>query len=266
MAETAVAKRGVSVALACRTFGVSETCYRYSPKMGGENEEIADLLVGLTNAKRNWGFGLCFLYLRNVQGRLWNHKRVYRIYRELELNLRIKPRRRLRRDKPDALTVPAAPNVSWSMDFMADRLGDGRAFRLLNVLDDFNREGLGIEVDFSLPAERVIRSLDRIMEWRGQPGSIRVDNGPEYVSGKLIAWAEKRGISIQYIQPGKPQQNAYVERYNRTVRHEWLDQNIIESIEEAEDYATQWLWTYNNERPNMGIGGITPAQKLKLAA
>jgi putative transposase len=266
MAETAVAKRGVSIALACRTFGVSETCYRYSPKMGGENEEIADLLVGLTNAKRSWGFGLCFLYLRNVQGRLWNHKRVYRIYRELELNLRIKPRRRLRREKPDALAVPAAPNVSWSMDFMADRLGDGRAFRLLNVLDDFNREGLGIEVDFSLPAERVIRSLERIMEGRGRPGSIRVDNGPEYISGKLIAWAEKRGISIQYIQPGKPQQNAYVERYNRTVRHEWLDQHIIESIEEAQDYATQWLWTYNNERPNMGIGGITPAQKLKLAA
>ena len=152
------------------------------------------------------------------------------------------------------------------MDFMADRLGDGRAFRLLNVLDDFNREGLGIEVDLSLPAERVIRSLDRIMEWRGQPGSIRVDNGPEYVSGKLLAWAEKRAISIQYIQPGKPQQNAYVERYNRTVRHEWLDQNIINSIEEAQDHATQWLWTYNNERPNMGIGGMTPAQKLKRAA
>jgi putative transposase len=266
MAEAAVAKRGASIALACRTFGVSETCYRYSPKMSDENEEIADLLVGLTNAKRNWGFGLCFLYLRNVQGRLWNHKRVYRIYRELELNLRIKPRRRLHRDKPETLAVPMAPNVSWSMDFMADRLGDGRVFRLLNVLDDFNREGLGIEVDFSLPAERVIRSLDRIMEWRGQPGSIRVDNGPEYISGKLIAWAANRGIRIQYIQPGKPQQNAYVERYNRTVRHEWLDQHIIESIEEAQDYATQWLWTYNNERPNMGIGGITPAQKLKLAA
>ena len=106
MAEAAVAKRGVSVALACRTFGVSETCYRYSPKLDAENEEIADLLVGLTRARRNWGFGLCFLYLRNVQGRLWNHKRVYRIYRELELNLRIKPRKRLRRDKPNALTVP----------------------------------------------------------------------------------------------------------------------------------------------------------------
>jgi putative transposase len=266
MAEVAVARRGVSIALACRTFGVSETCYRYSPKLVGENDEIADLLLGLTRARRNWGFGLCFLYLRNVKGHGWNHKRVYRIYRELELNLRIKPRRRLQREKPDALTVPEAINLSWSMDFMADRLGDGRAFRLLNVLDDFNREGLGIEVDFSLPAERVIRSLDRIIEWRGKPESIRVDNGPEYISGKLLAWAERHCISIRHIQPGKPQQNAYVERYNRTVRHEWLDQHIIESIEEAQDYATRWLWTYNNERPNMGLGGITPAQKLKLAA
>ena len=261
-----MARRGVSIALACRTFGVSETCYRYAPKLVGENEQIADLLVGLTNARRNWGFGLCFLYLRNIQGRRWNHKRVYRIYRELELNLRIKPRKRLQRDKPDALAVPEAPNVSWSMDFMADRLDDGRAFRLLNVLDDFNREGLGIEVDFSLPAERVVRSLNRIIEWRGKPTSIRVDNGPEYISGKLLAWAEKLQINICHIQPGKPQQNAYVERYNRTVRHEWLDQNIISSIEEAQNYATKWLWTYNNERPNMGIGGITPAQKLKLAA
>lgn len=139
--------------------------------------------------KEELGFGLCFLYLCNVRGHRWNHKRVYRIYRELELNLRIKPRKRLKRDKPDALTVPDAPNLVWSMDFMADRLQDGRQFRLLNVLDDFNREGLGIEVDFSLPAERVIRSLNQIIEWRGKPFAIRVDNGPEYVSGKLMEWA-----------------------------------------------------------------------------
>ena len=266
MAGTAVARRGVSIALACRTFDVSETCYRYSPKLSDENEQIADLLVGLTAAKKTWGFGLCFLYLRNVRGHGWNHKRVYRIYRELELNLRIKPRKRLKRDKPDALTVPTCPNMTWSMDFMADRLGDGRAFRLLNVLDDFNREGLGIEVDFSLPAERVIRSLNRIIEWRGTPGAIRVDNGPEYISTQLKEWAAKKSISLQHIQPGKPQQNAYIERYNRTVRHEWLDQHIIETIEEAQDFATQWLWTYNNDRPNIGIGGITKAQKLKTAA
>ena len=174
--------------------------------------QIADLLIGLTRARKTWGFGLCFLYLRNVQGHGWNHKRVYRIYRELELNLRIKPRKRLRRDKPDALVVPEAPNMVWSMDFMADRLGDGRQFRLLNVLDDFNRQGLGIEVDFSLPAERVIRSLNQIIEWRGKPFVIRVDNGPEYVSGKLMEWAENQGIALNYIQPGKPQQNAYVAR------------------------------------------------------
>ena len=278
MAGKAVAKHEVSIALACRTFGVSETCYRYSPLLSDENEEIADLLLGLTDAKKTWGVWAMFSASTEPSGssqcrhwfkamaRVWNHKRVYRIYCELALNLRIKPRKRLKRDKPEALAVPDAPNLTWSMDFMADRLGDGRAFRLLNVLDDFNREGLGIEVDFSLPAERVIRSLDRIIEWRGKPGTIRVDNGPEYISGTLLEWAEKRQITIRHIQPGQPQQNAYIERYNRTVRHEWLDQYIIETIEEAQDFATEWLWTYNNERPNMGIGGLTPAQKLKMAA
>ena len=149
---------------------------------------------------------------------------------------------------------------------MAHRLGDGRAFRLLNVLDDFNREGLGIEVDFSLPAERVVRTLNQIIEWRGAPKAIRVDNGPEYISGRLMERAEDKGITLTYIQPGKPQQNAYVERYNRTVRHEWLDLYIFETIEEVQNIATEWLWTYNNERPNMGIGGITPAMKLRMAA
>lgn len=192
MAASAVERRQVSIAWACRTFGISETCYRYAPKLKAENALIADLLIGLTEARRTWGFGLCFLHLRNVKGHPWNHKRVYRICCELELNLRIKPRKRLKREKPEALAVPDAPNVTWSMGFMADRMGEGRQLRLLNVLDGVNREGLGIEVDFSLPAERVIRSLERIIEWRGRPGSIRVDNGPEYTSGKLLLWAENR--------------------------------------------------------------------------
>ncbi len=262
----AVANRRVSIALACRAFQISESCYRYERQLSDENAEIEDWLKKLTDNRRTWGFGLCFLYLRNVKGLGWNHKRVYRIYCELELNLRIKPKKRLKRDKPDTLAVPDIVNHTWSMDFMADQLADGRSIRTLNVLDDFNREGLSIEVDFSLPAERVVRSLNRIIEWRGKPLIIRVDNGPEYVSGTLMAWAAKMGIHIQYIQPGKPQQNAYIERYNRTVRHEWLDQNIFETIEEAQKQATEWLWTYNNDRPNMGIGGITPAMKLKLAA
>lgn len=116
-----------------------------------------------------------------------------------------------------------------------------------------------------LPSGRVIRALEQIIEWRGEPKAIRCDNGPEYISHALQCWASNRGIRLDYIQPGKPQQNAYVERYNRTVRHEWRDMHEFETIEEAQMTATQWLWTYNNERPNMAIGGITPAMKLEQA-
>lgn len=266
MAKEAVNEKKISIRQACALFSVSERCFRYEPKLVDDNARIAELLLGLTQAHRNWGFGLCFLFLRNVKGYGWNHKRVYRIYRELELNLRIKPRKRRKRDKPEQLAVPETVNQVWSMDFMHDQLQDGRCIRLLNVLDDFTREGLGIEIDFSLPSERVIRALENIIEWRGCPREIRCDNGPEYVSGIFQSWAEKRGIRIRYIQPGKPQQNGYAERYNRTVRYDWLNQYLFESLEEIQEFATAWLWTYNNERPHMGIGGITPAMKLKRAA
>jgi len=266
MAKDMVERRGISVRLACEALFVSQNCYRYQPKLSDENAEIADWLVRLTHNQRNWGFGLCYLFLRNVKGFGWNHKRVYRIYRELELNLRIKPKKRIVREVPEPLAVPAAVNEVWSMDFMHDSLECGRAFRLLNVIDHFNREGLGIEVDFSLPSERVIRSLEQIIEWRGKPAVIRCDNGPEYISEALRAWAEAHRIRIQHIQPGKPQQNAYVERYNRTVRYDWLNQYLFGTIDQVRDYATRWLWTYNHERPNMALGGITPKQKLALVA
>jgi putative transposase len=266
MAQWAVQQHAVSIRVACTAFTISEVCYRYQAKLSPENSQIADWLVRLTHNQRNWGFGLCFLYLRNVKGYAWNHKRVYRIYRELELNLRIKPKKRLSREKPLALAEPAGMNQVWSMDFMHDQLADGRCIRLFNVIDDYNREGLGIEVDFSLPTIRVIRALDNIIEWRGQPRTIRCDNGPEYVSATLIAWADRRGIKIDYIQPGKPQQNAYVERYNRTVRYDWLAHHLFDTVDEVQEFATHWLWTYNHERPNMALGGITPKQKLALAA
>jgi putative transposase len=164
IAQWAVQDKHISVRLACATFGISETCYRYQPLQRDENEKIADWLLDLTTYHKRWGFGLCFLYLRNVKGFSWNHKRVYRIYRELELNLRIKPRKRLVREKPSKLEVPKQPNETWSIDFMADQLSNGRTFRTFNVLDDYNREGLGIEVDVSLPSARVTRALDHIIE------------------------------------------------------------------------------------------------------
>lgn len=264
LARQAVAAKSVSIRVACDTFQISETCYRYQAKLSDENAEIADWLLRLTHNQRNWGFGLCFLYLRNVQHFVWNHKRVYRIYCELALNLRIKPKRRLIREKPNALAVPEVMNECWSMDFMHDQLQNGRHYRLFNVLDDFNREGLSIEVDFSLPAERVVRALERIIEWRGKPKKIRCDNGPEYVSKLLAAWAKRHEIELLFIQPGNPQQNAYIERYNRTVRYDWLNQYLFDNITEVQEYATKWLWLYNNERPNMAIGGIPPKFKTEV--
>lgn len=262
IAQWAAKEKRVSTRLACQIFGISETCYRYKPIQPDQNKEIAQWLLRLTNCHKRWGFGLSFLYLRNVKGFTWNHKRVYRIYRELELNLRVKPRKRLIREKPDKLVVPQQPNETWSMDFMADQLSNGKIFRTFNVLDDYNREGLGIEVDTSLPSARVIRALEHIIEWRGKPKTLRCDNGPEYISNLLRDWAGKHDITLNFIQPGKPQQNAYIERYNRTVRHEWLEMHEFNTIEHAQAEATKWLWTYNNERPNMAIGGITPAMKL----
>jgi len=266
MAQRAVRDKRMSIRLACRAFAISETCYRYQAKLSGDNALIADWLLRLTSTNRRWGFGLCFLYLRNVKGFQYNHKRVYRLYRELELNLRIRPKRRLKRDKPDPLAVPRQINEVWSIDFMHDALSSGTTFRTFNVLDDYNREGLGIEVDLSLPSQRIIRALDQIIEWRGKPKVIRCDNGSEMCSGQFQHWASRRGIRLLFIQPGKPTQNAYVERFNRTVRHEWLDMHLFESIAQAQETATQWLWRYNNERPNMALGGITPKQKLALAA
>lgn len=265
MAATAIERHGISIKFACQCLGISESSYYYRPKLSGKNAVIADWLLRLTMANKRWGFGLCFLHLRNVQGYGWNHKRVYRIYRELELNLRIKPKRRIKRDKPDALSVPTAINQVWSIDFMSDSLTDGRLLRTFNVIDDYNREGLAIDVDLSLPSERVIRSLEQIIEWRGQPAALRLDNGPEYIAQSLVDWANEKRITLLYIQPGKPTQNAYIERFNRTVRHEWLDLHLFETVAQAQQLATNWLWTYNNERPHTAIGGVPPRRLLHAA-
>lgn len=258
MAQQAVAIQGVSIRLACHAFSISETCYRYQPRLHSENEEIASWLIQLTEDESDWGFGLCFDYLRNEKGFSWNHKRVYRIYCELALNLRIRPRRRLNRHKPEPLKQPLRQNQVWSMDFMHDQLSDGRTYRLFNVLDDFRREGLMIEAGFSLPAIRVIRALSQLIEWRGKPRVIRCDNGPEFISSEFTEWARKHSIRIEYIQPGKPQQNAYIERFNRTARYSWISKHLFESLDDVQDYATRWLWFYNHERPHKANGGRPP--------
>jgi putative transposase len=240
---------------------INATCFGYQAQLSDENVVIADWLLRLTTTHKLWGFGLCFMFLRNSKGFHWNHKRVYRIYRDLELNLRFKPRKRIKRDKPEALSVPSRINQTWSMDFMNDSLKDGRSVHTFNVIDDFNREYLTIDVDFSLPTLDIIHSLERIIEWRGKPSAPRFDNGPEYISQDLIECANQEQITLLYIQPGKPTQNAYVERFNRTAKNEWLEFNIFEDIEHAQLLSTQWQWTYNNERSHSSIIGV-PLRQL----
>lgn len=281
---------GVKVPDLCREYGISSaTFYKWRSKYGGmdasmitrlkeleaenaklkkmyaeecssENRLIEMWLLRLTKTHKRWGFGLCFDYLRNVQKFRWNHKRVLRIYRELELNLRIKPRKRIIRNHPEKLGLATDINQMWSMDFMSDSLRNGCYFRAFNVIDDYNREGLCMDIDFSLPTEKVIRSLERIIEWRGKPAAIRCDNGPEYISQKLIDWANSEKITLIYTQPGKPTQNAYIERFNRTVREELLSSYLFETINDAQIYSTKWLWSYNNERPHSAIGSVPPCQ------
>lgn len=257
--------RSISIRLNCRIFNISVTCYYHKSVATDENKQIADLLIKLTDENKNWGFGLCFLTLRNVMGLPYNHKRVYRIYCELELNLRIKPRRRIKRTKPVPLAVPDSANQSWSMGFMHDGLTYGRAFRLFNVIDDYNREALTVEVDFLLPAGRVIRSLNQLIECRGKPLQIRCDNGPEYISNALKDWAEQQGITISYIEPGNPQQNAYVERFNRSYRNEVLDCYLFNNLNEVSTLTEDWIKVYNTERPHDSLNDMTPAEYRQVA-
>lgn len=260
MAQHAVEQHSVSIRLACVAFNISECCYRYEAKLSDENAVIANWLIRLTHNYKDWGFGLCFDYLRHIKGYDWNHKRVYRIYRELQLNLRIKPKHRITREKPEPLRVPTVPNEAWSMDFMHDQLQDGRAFRLFNVIDDFAREALGIEVDFSLPAIRVIRALNQIVEWRGKPKCIRCDNGPEFIGHALMTWAKQHAITLEYIQPGKPQQNAFAESFIGRLRDECLNETLFSSLDEARVVLAAWRQDYNRVRPHSSLANRTPEE------
>ena len=165
--------------------------------------EIANELRQLAERHPRWGCGKMTHYLRN-QGHTWNHKRIRRVYRALSLHLQRKPKKRLPARTARPLVVPAEADQTWSLDFMSDTLADGRTFRTLNVIDDYNREALWIEVDTSLPAERVVRVLEQLLDWRGKPSSIRMDNGPELISQRLAAWAREQHIELAHIQPGKP--------------------------------------------------------------
>ena len=235
---------------------ISSGCYRYESRRKPD-DEIVDVLMRLAESKPSWGFGLMFDWTR-LHEHKWNHKRVYRVYKELELNLRIKPKKRLPARNPVPLDEAQQPNDCWSLDFMSDNLTDGRAYRTLNVIDDFNREVLAIEVDHSLPSARVVRVLDQVAEERGYPRKLRSDNGPEFIAQALAAWAEANQVELAPIDPGKPTQNAYIERFNRTFRGEVLSVYAFSDLDEVRNVSTRWRYDYNHDRPHLALDRQPP--------
>jgi putative transposase len=258
-----IQEHGISERRACRVVGLSRTVKRYSPKRVADSE-IAVQLRQLADEHPRWGFKKLYHALRNA-GYGWNHKRVHRVYRAMKLHLRIKRGKRLPTRTPLPLAQTEKPNECWSMDFMSDALLNGRRFRTFNVIDDYNREALAIEADTSLPALRVTRVLDRIATERGYPQRIRVDNGPEFTSRVVEQWAQTHNVQLDFIKPGCPAQNAYIERFNRTYREEILDFYLFVSLAEVREITETWLHSYNHQRPHDALHGLTPAAFLAAA-
>lgn len=251
----------VSLGRACRVMNQSRSVFYYQSTR--DDHPVIDKLQGMAEKRPTEGFWKMYFRIRR-EGIVWNHKRIHRVYKLLKLNMKRKGKRRLPARIRQPLEVVHEINTSWSMDFMSDALLSGRKFRVFNLVDDYNREALAIEIDTSLPAERVLRTLEQTVEWRGKPRRLRVDNGPEFMSTKLGLWCEERGINLQFIQPGRPMQNAYVERFNGSFRKHVLDAYLFENLQQVRVLAEEWMADYNNERPHDSLQGRTPNEMLAV--
>jgi putative transposase len=251
-----ISEHKVSQRQACKAVSIPRTTQQYKP-VAKADDQVIEQLHALIEKHPSIGFWQCFYRLRQA-GFPWNHKRVYRIYTLLQMNIRRRSKKRLPARVKQALYQPGAPNEVWSLDFMNDTLWDGRKFRMLNILDDYNRELLHIETDLSLPSLRVIRVLEYLREFRGLPRMIRVDNGPEFISHKLDGWCKDNKIDLVFIQPGKPTQNAYVERCNGNIRRELLNAYVFHSLDDVRTKAEDWMNDYNNLRPHKSLAYLPP--------
>jgi putative transposase len=248
----------LSIRRACKLVSLPRSVMAYR-KIPRDDGYLIEALHQLVDKHPTIGFWKCYYRLRR-KGYGCNHKRLYRVYTMLHLNVRRKAKRRISQRIKEPLQLPEAINQGWSMDFMCDSLVDGRRFRLLNIIDDYNRESLAIEIDTSLPALRVIRTLQRIFEMRTKPKFIRVDNGPEFISDKLQQWCDDQQIRLQFIQPGKPVQNAFIERNNGSLRKELLDAYLFSSLYEVRQMAEEWRQDYNYHRPHQSLGFVPPME------
>lgn len=235
----------------------------YYYKSQKDDTAVIEALQDLAFKHPTYGFRKLFAYIRR-SGNEWNHKRVYRVYKLLKLNRKRKGKRRLPSRVKQPLVRQEQINQSWSMDFMSDSMVNGRRFRTFNLIDDCTREVLAIEIDTSLSSKRIIRTLEKVILERGKPSIIRTDNGPEFTSKELEFWAKDNGIQIQFIQPGRPMQNGYIERFNRIYRESILDAYLFFDLDQVRELTAEWMDEYNNRRPHESLNNLTPYEwKMK---
>jgi len=260
LAQFMIEAHGVSERQACKALSVPRGTHQYAPTVKNDTPVINELQA-LVARHPAIGFWQSYFRIRR-KGLIWNHKRVYRVYTGLQLNIRRRFKKRLPARVKQALFQPQAINEVWSVDFMSDSLWNGRKYRLLNIVDDYNRQVLAMEADLSLPALRVVRVLEYLKEFRGIPKMIRVDNGPEFISHTLDEWCRQHKISLTYIQPGKPMQNGYVERCNGSIRKELLNANVFYSLKEVREKIEEWMLDYNHHRPHEALDYRAPIDLL----
>jgi putative transposase len=258
MVAEVIAMHGLSQRRACGLIEITPRSIRRAPGPD-RNQELRERLRALAEERRRWGCPLLYQVIRREGWRV-NHKRVERLYREEGLSLRRRRRRKRLSHLRMVRQAPVAANQAWALDFVHDRLLDGRGFRALAVIDEWSRESLAIEVDVSLTGERVKRVLERLGSGRGLPAVIQSDNGPEFTGRVLDQWAYERGVKLQFIEPGKPIQNAFIESFNSRLREECLNEHVFVSLDDARSKIERWRIQYNRERPHSSLGHLTPEE------
>lgn len=252
---------GLSERRALRVVGMSTSAYRYQP-CADRNTALKEQIVALAQRHRRYGAGMIYLKLRQA-GMVVNHKRVDRLYAEAGLQVRKRKRKKILMADRQPLGRPEAANRVWSMDFVFDRTAEGRSIKNLTVVDDATHESVAIVPDRAIGGQSVVRILDRLAVTRGLPQAIRTDNGKEFCSRAMLTWAYRRGVKLFLIQPGKPNQNAYIESFNGRFRDECLNEHWFTTLQHAKVLIEAWRQEYNNERPKKSLGGMTPAAYAK---